>query len=159
MDEQLSLLPEARFHNSCITEMHASNNGQPFTHTDWKRVTVIAEGNTDTDSIGRFGVGFFSVFSVCEEPIITSGSQYMQFIWQDDCLTTPLHTLLIEQQSQPTSIKLNIQKKYILLTKPIEKLKQTSEVVSTLNLIELKTYFAKGNKTNHITFFLLLFFI
>ena len=157
LDEPLSLLPETRFHNSCITEIRASNNGHPFTETDWKRVTVIAEGNTDVDSIGRFGVGFFSVFSISEKPTITSGNQSMKYIWEGDSLTTSVKILPIKQQSETTLIKLKAQKKYILLTNPREIQRTISEPVLTLKLIELKTYFAKGIKTNHLAFFLLLF--
>jgi HSP90 family molecular chaperone len=34
---------------------------------------VIAEGNPDEEKIGAFGVGFYSLFSVTEEPFVTSG--------------------------------------------------------------------------------------
>lgn len=49
------------------------NNGQVFRPEDWSRLSRIAEGNPDEAKIGAFGVGFYSVFSVCEDPFVTSG--------------------------------------------------------------------------------------
>lgn len=49
------------------------NNGQVFRPEDWTRLSRIAEGNPDEAKIGAFGVGFYSVFSVCEDPFVTSG--------------------------------------------------------------------------------------
>jgi hypothetical protein len=48
----------------------------------------IAEGNPDEDKIGFFGVGFYSLFSICEEPVIVSGNQCMMFTWKGDQLFT-----------------------------------------------------------------------
>lgn len=49
------------------------NNGQVFRREDWARLSRIAEGNPDEAKIGAFGVGFYSVFSICEDPFVTSG--------------------------------------------------------------------------------------
>ncbi|CAF1287197.1 unnamed protein product [Adineta steineri] len=154
---QSSDTSEIDFHNSCITEICATNNGREFTETDWKRVTAIAEGNTDVDSVGQFGVGFFSVFSLCEEPIIISGKKFMEFTWQDNrILKTYLRELSTKKQSQSTSICLTLNKKYILLNHPttehVEILtgnhrlpneETTNETFLTLNLSDLKSYFTK----------------
>jgi len=43
----------------------------------------IAEGNPDEEKIGAFGVGFYSLFSVTEEPFVTSGDKWMGFYWKD----------------------------------------------------------------------------
>ncbi|EMD37151.1 hypothetical protein CERSUDRAFT_115067 [Gelatoporia subvermispora B] len=59
------------------------NNGMPFRDEDWKRLKKIAEGNPDEEKIGAFGVGFYSLFSVTEEPFVTSGDQWMGFYWKD----------------------------------------------------------------------------
>lgn len=48
----------------------------------------IAEGNPDPDRIGAFGVGFYSLFSICEEPIVSSGDELMGFFWRGDALYT-----------------------------------------------------------------------
>ncbi|UJR34613.1 hypothetical protein I4U23_027390 [Adineta vaga] len=137
------------FHNSCITEICATNNGRDFSEIDWNRVATIAEGNTDVDSVGQFGVGFFSVFSLCEEPIIISGTKLMTFTWQDDkVLKTCIRSLPVEKQPHPTSICLSLNKKYILLNHPIT---EQTETFLTMNLPQLKSYFTKVlSFTKHI---------
>ncbi|KAI0822620.1 hypothetical protein BC628DRAFT_1388241 [Trametes gibbosa] len=59
------------------------NNGMVFRDEDWSRLKKIAEGNPDEEKIGAFGVGFYSLFSVTEEPFVTSGGQWMGFYWKD----------------------------------------------------------------------------
>ncbi|EKM56817.1 uncharacterized protein PHACADRAFT_141759 [Phanerochaete carnosa HHB-10118-sp] len=58
------------------------NNGTTFQDEDWSRLKKIAEGNPDEEKIGAFGVGFYSLFSVTEEPFVTSGDQWMGFYWK-----------------------------------------------------------------------------
>ncbi|CAF1298463.1 unnamed protein product [Adineta steineri] len=157
------------FHNSTIIEIRSVNNGSVFTQTDWKRVASIAEGNTNVDSVGQFGVGFFSVFSFSEEPIITSGNEYMTFVWRDDnSLTTFRHELPIEQQSKLTSVILKMRTKYVLNTESnlnideitnehtdsnkcnvksatkTENKISMKESIPTIDLTKLKVYFTKG---------------
>ncbi|TRM69687.1 hypothetical protein BD626DRAFT_474972 [Schizophyllum amplum] len=62
------------------------NNGMLFRNEDWDRLKKIAEGNPDEDKIGAFGVGFYSLFSVTEEPFVTSGNNWMGFHWNKDQL-------------------------------------------------------------------------
>ncbi|CAF0847549.1 unnamed protein product [Adineta steineri] len=149
-------------HNSSITEIRAINNGKLFTETDWKRVASIAEGNTDIESIGQFGVGFFSVFSFSEKPIIMSGKQCMVFDWKnDDSLTTYRYKLPPAQQTDSTSIILKMRSKYILNTEEtlIEQVNEIiphssttdnmvsatkTEVIPTISLSQIKAYFTKG---------------
>ncbi|GBB91210.1 hypothetical protein RclHR1_01840007 [Rhizophagus clarus] len=64
------------------------NNGFPFRPEDWERLKKIAKGNPDEKKIGAFGVGFYSLFNVCEEPFVISGGQGMVFRWNDDKLYT-----------------------------------------------------------------------
>lgn len=71
-----------------LTQWTFRNNGQVFSHDDWHRLRRIAEGNPDPDRIGAFGVGFYSLFSICEEPIVSSGSELMGFFWKGDALYT-----------------------------------------------------------------------
>lgn len=42
------------------------NDGVLFREEDWQRISRIAEGNPDEEKIGAFGVGFYSVFSICD---------------------------------------------------------------------------------------------
>ncbi|CAG8703351.1 13798_t:CDS:10, partial [Dentiscutata erythropus] len=62
------------------------NNGMNFRQQDWDRLKKIAEGNPDEQKIGAFGVGFYSIFSICEEPFVSSGNLGMAFYWQGDQL-------------------------------------------------------------------------
>ena len=60
------------------------NNGKDFGVADWARLKRIAEGNPDETKIGAFGVGFYSVFSECDEPMVISGGKAMAFYWDGD---------------------------------------------------------------------------
>ncbi|KAI9138940.1 hypothetical protein BKA69DRAFT_1126967 [Paraphysoderma sedebokerense] len=62
------------------------NNGRVFMEQDWKRLKSIAEGNPDETKVGFFGVGFYSLFSICEEPLVSSGDQCLGFFWRGDQL-------------------------------------------------------------------------
>ncbi|CAF4020170.1 unnamed protein product [Rotaria sordida] len=136
---------EMDFHNHVITEICTTNDGLIFSETDWKRVATIAEGNTDIASVGRFGVGFYSVFSYTEEPIIVSGKEYMIFVWKDNnSLTTLRQQLPIKQQSKTTSIILKMQEKHVLqIESTLDKNRITNKDVPIINLTQLKAYFAK----------------
>ncbi|KAG0368111.1 hypothetical protein BGZ54_002634 [Gamsiella multidivaricata] len=77
-----------------ITRVLFKNNGMDFRPEDWNRLKKIAEGNPDESKIGAFGVGFYSLFSICEEPFVSSGKECMAFYWRNDQLyakraTTP----------------------------------------------------------------------
>ncbi|CAF1463258.1 unnamed protein product [Adineta ricciae] len=161
--------PENDFHNCLITEIRTINNGNVFTEDDWKRVITIAEGNTNVDAIGQFGVGFFSVFSYSERPMIQSGKHRLAFVWQNGkSLTTFRKELSSEEQSASTSVILSMKNKYILQTKASitensntnsntrKKGKRgrnraaksttntaTNEIVPTMDLPQLKAYFTK----------------
>ncbi|GES95293.1 hypothetical protein GLOIN_2v1834046 [Rhizophagus clarus] len=64
------------------------NNGFPFRPEDWERLKRIAEGNPDEKKIGAFGVGFYSLFKICEDPFVSSGGQGMAFYWRGNKLYT-----------------------------------------------------------------------
>jgi len=59
------------------------NDGILFRDQDWNRLKKIAEGNPDEEKIGAFGVGFYSLFSVTDEPWVMSRGQWMNFYWKD----------------------------------------------------------------------------
>lgn len=50
------------------------------------RLKTIAAGNPSEERIGAFGVGFYSLFSLCDEPVVVSGDKLMGFFWKGDKL-------------------------------------------------------------------------
>jgi len=79
------------------------NNGMPFRPQDWSRLKKIAEGNPDESKIGAFGVGAYSMFSICEQPIVVSGTQALAFVWKGDALWT--RTMDRDQVEKPVDGK------------------------------------------------------
>lgn len=71
-----------------VAQVEYRNNGMPFRPQDWARLKKIAEGNPDESKIGAFGVGAYTMFSICEEPIVLSGNQALAFVWKGDALWT-----------------------------------------------------------------------
>ncbi|CAF0734789.1 unnamed protein product [Didymodactylos carnosus] len=161
-------------YNDCtISEIVTKNNGLVFTETDWKRIAAIAEGNDRVDSVGQFGVGFFSVFGWSEEPIVTSGSDYLAFVWKNNSLITFRHKLPNAQQTNLTSVIMKMKNEYTLQTSappndddsflfsPDDQSKSTpkkkkplkvtndnfkiknGEIIPVINLCALKAYFTK----------------
>lgn len=146
---------EHQFNNCLINQIRTINNGNIFNDADWKRVITIAEGNTNVDAIGQFGVGFFSVFSYSEKPMIQSGKYCLAFAWQNGrSLTTFRKELPVTDQTLTTSIILPMKNQFILQTKTnlssdenrstkAKKNIQTNEIVPTLDLTQLKAFFTK----------------
>lgn len=67
-----------------VTCLAISNNGRDFTAADWQRLAEIASGNPSEEAVGAFGVGFYSVFSFTDCPVVKSGAKHMLFTWRDD---------------------------------------------------------------------------
>ncbi|GAA5899994.1 hypothetical protein JCM6882_007020 [Rhodosporidiobolus microsporus] len=59
------------------------NDGFVFRQEDWARLQEIASGNPDETKIGAFGVGFYSLFSLCDEPVVSSGNKVILFYWKN----------------------------------------------------------------------------
>eukprot|EP00957_Ditylum_brightwellii_P126792 9664745-Ditylum_brightwellii.AAC.1 len=74
--------------SSMVKEVTYRNNGHPFRPQDWSRLRKIAEGNPDETKVGAFGVGAYTMFSICEEPLVMSGGEVMAFVWKGDALWT-----------------------------------------------------------------------
>ena len=90
-----------------LKSLVVTNNGAPFGSNDWSRLKRIAEGNPDETKIGAFGVGFYSVFSDCEEPFVSSGNEAMAFYWKGNQLFTRRLQLTEAQSGSDTTFVLN----------------------------------------------------
>lgn len=84
-----------------------SNDGNPFMSIDWNRLRNIAEGNPDETKIGAFGVGFYSVFSDCDEPLVISGNETMAFYWKGNALFTKKGKIPSRQANSDTAFILD----------------------------------------------------
>ncbi|PKY44256.1 hypothetical protein RhiirA4_541705 [Rhizophagus irregularis] len=72
-----------------IARIKYKNNGFIFRSEDWDRLKKLPKGTLmNKKYIGAFGVGFYSLFSICEEPFVTSGKQGMTFYWRGNQLLT-----------------------------------------------------------------------
>jgi hypothetical protein len=57
------------------TSLEVSHSGQPFDAQDVRGICGIGESTKDLTSIGRFGIGFKSVFAFTDRPEIHSGAE------------------------------------------------------------------------------------
>lgn len=55
-----------------VKQVAFRNDGLLFRPCDWSRLRTIAERKPDFSEVGAFDVGFYSIFSVCEESIKVS---------------------------------------------------------------------------------------
>ncbi|GAA5934189.1 hypothetical protein JCM3775_006930 [Rhodotorula graminis] len=65
-----------------VASIMVRNDGFVFRKEDWARLQEIASGNPDEAKLGAFGVGFYSLFSICDEPVVSSGSRVVGFFWK-----------------------------------------------------------------------------
>ncbi|KAJ9603391.1 hypothetical protein H2200_012169 [Cladophialophora chaetospira] len=101
-----SLLRHTVQHHT-LKRLLVTNNGQAFTENDWNRLKRIAEGNPDETKIGAFGVGFYSTFSDCENPFVSSGKEAMAFFWKNNSLFTRRLQLPESERSTDTNFVLD----------------------------------------------------
>lgn len=113
--------------NHTLRRLVVQNDGQPFSERDWGRLKRIAEGNPDETKIGAFGVGFYSVFADCEEPLISSGSEAMAFYWKGNALFTRKLQLPAEQAGPDTAFVLD----YRNTTTPLPNLLSVGQFLAT----------------------------
>lgn len=104
-DESIFLKHVIQHHT--LKRLTVSNNGVPFTAADWNRLKSIADGNPDETKIGAFGVGFYSVFSDCDDPFVVSGDRTMAFYWKGNTLSTKMSTIPPEHASPNTTFSLD----------------------------------------------------
>jgi hypothetical protein len=82
--------------------LRISHFGQPFTEADVRGVCGIAESTKQMTEIGRFGIGFKSVYTFTERPEIYSGNEAFaieSFVW-------PIAVLPIDRPADATVIVL-----------------------------------------------------
>jgi hypothetical protein len=78
------------FHLSA-TDLRISHYGQPFNEADVRGICGIDESTKGITSIGRFGIGFKSVYAFTKRPEIHSGAEAFaidSYVWPN--ATTPL---------------------------------------------------------------------
>lgn len=76
----------SRIESCMIERLTIKNNGLYFSKDDWDRLREVAKGNPDETKIGAFGVGFYSVFELTDEPLVHSGDTVMSFYFSGDQL-------------------------------------------------------------------------
>lgn len=119
-----------------VKSLILKNNGTPFNANDWSRLKRIAEGNPDETKIGAFGVGFYSVFSDCEEPFVSSGKEAIAFYWKGNALFTRRLQLQEQDCSPDTTFVLE----YRNATTPVPALLPLSQfLASSLTFIGLES--------------------
>ena len=114
-----------------------SNNGFKIREIDWERIKTIAYGNTDENTIGCFGVGFYSVFCLTDEPIIISDYKCIKFIFENNELK--IKSLEIEKNDKTIFIfqKLKTQEyqnidNFIIFLKDIIKCTKNISIINIL---------------------------
>ncbi|KAI9657004.1 MAG: hypothetical protein M1821_003170 [Bathelium mastoideum] len=120
------LLKHTLLHHT-LQRLTVKNNGEAFAISDWTRLKRIAEGNPDETKIGAFGVGFYSVFSECETPFVSSGQQTMAFYWKGNSLFTRMGKIPSEQTSSETAFVLD----YRNQSSPVPNLMSICQFLST----------------------------
>jgi hypothetical protein len=84
------------------SSLRVSHHGQPFGDADVRGVCGIAESTKDLTAIGRFGIGFKSVYAFTDRPEIHSGTDDFaieSFVW-------PVASEPIERDADETVIEL-----------------------------------------------------
>jgi len=82
------------------TNLSISHYGEPFDEADVRGISGIARSTKDSNSIGRFGIGFKSVYAFTDSPEIHSGQEDFaieNFVW-------PIAVPAIDRQPDETLI-------------------------------------------------------
>lgn len=85
-----------------------NSGGRLFDDAGWERIVEIATGNPDENSVGHFGVGFYSVFAASDRPRIHSGRYMMQFSWAGQVLEAERQIVPEQQAEECTSVTLEL---------------------------------------------------
>ncbi|CAB4444450.1 unnamed protein product [Rhizophagus irregularis] len=117
-----------------ITRILFKNNGFAFRPEDWDRLVSIAEGNPDEQKMGAFGIGFYTLFSVTENPFVSSGGQGMAFYWRGNQLFTKRGSIINDDDDWTTFI---MDTREPLIIPNIEELKVLSQFIDNLKEISM----------------------
>ena len=85
--------------------LHVSHFGVPFDEGDVRGVCGIAESTKNLTAIGRFGIGFKSVYALSSRPEVHSGAETFaieNFVW-------PVATDPVERRQDETVIRIPLQ--------------------------------------------------
>ncbi|WEW61964.1 hypothetical protein PRK78_007464 [Emydomyces testavorans] len=135
VDDETAFIKHVISHHT-LKSLILKNNGVPFSANDWSRLKRIAEGNPDETKIGAFGVGFYSVFSDCEEPFVSSGKEAIAFYWKGNALFTRRLQLQEQDCSPDTTFVLD----YRNTTSPVPALLPLCQfLASSLTCIALQS--------------------
>ena len=87
-------------------KLRVSHFGKPFDEPDVRGICGIAEGTKDITQIGRFGIGFKSVYAFTDQPEIHSGAEdfgIRSFVW-------PVAVPAVQRHTEETIIIMPLQK-------------------------------------------------
>lgn len=76
------------------TQLRVSHFGQPFSEADVRGICGIAESTKGLTDIGRFGIGFKSVYAITNRPEVHSGAEAFaieSFVWPVEVQRTSRH--------------------------------------------------------------------
>ncbi len=76
------------------THLRVSHFGQPFNEADVRGICGIAESTKALTAIGRFGIGFKSVYAITDRPEVHSGTEAFaieSFVWPVAVQPAPRH--------------------------------------------------------------------
>ncbi|CAG7850452.1 SubName: Full=Uncharacterized protein {ECO:0000313/EMBL:CCA72144.1} [Serendipita indica DSM 11827] len=129
------------------------NNGTIFREEDWSRLKKIAEGNPDEQKIGAFGVGFYSLFSITEEPFVTSGTKWMGFYWRDgkDQLYARRGTLPDGPPSPWTTFAMPLRQRGPLPGAPLDFLRFLASSITFMTSLKDVELYLDGIRLGHVS--------
>ncbi|KIK93084.1 hypothetical protein PAXRUDRAFT_145837 [Paxillus rubicundulus Ve08.2h10] len=124
------------------------NDGDKFKQEDWDRLTNIAVGNPDDQKIGAFGVGFFSVFSVTDSPVIISGDRCMKMYYNEDQLMVQHGNC---EASEWATIEMEVKDEKLPMPKPFDLSRFLCTAVTFLVKVKRVTITFNGQFLSGIT--------
>lgn len=95
---------------AAVQRLEVANDGQAFTTADWQRVQTIAQGNPNEKTVGMFGVGFYSVFSLTDRPMVVSNGTAADMFYRGQQLyvCTKSSPQILERYGTETSVVLRM---------------------------------------------------